>query len=730
MRTTSVIWIREQQLRDWAEAYHNGEPMVPDTVFDETMGLHAAHRRSNPDEYPKDTILDRVGTPPAKTSGFEKVSHTTPMQSLDNVFEGANGEADELNTWLAGIASVIGATREVMIEPKIDGLSLSLIYQDGKLVRAVTRGDGTMGDNVFANVVASGMVPLDLKAKLPYQHHGCIDVRGEVFMDWPTFDRLNSELEAAGEQKLVHPRNAAAGALRQHDAAECAKRGLRFLPHGVIGSGFDTYRDSIEFLRIFGFEVIPKQMAETQEQFEIVGILRAIVGTPDYPIDGLVLKVNDFELRNRLGSTSRAPRWAIALKFKAEKVVTKLKAITIQTSRHGVLTPVAELHSVYVEGATISRCTLHNEDQIRFLDLMVGDDVEIRRAAGVIPELTGSVTSARRRQELTDYHRSKYEVNGAVLETMVATSMADERPKFDLIKHVGGKCPSCGSADIRRDAEASAYKCCNPDCPAQLAGKVQHFCSRQALDITGIGEEAAAALAERLQGAGVMDLFKCTRGLFASLTWQTESGGTMTFGDSRAAKTMAALEQSKKLPLHRWLYALGIPSIGVNTAKEISRLCKDAVALSDMTMTGRPICQIAMGVDKSSEGLAPYGISSHLGPVSAKALEKWVWSEQGQYVINKLHTWGVVSDNYNPKPVVVSGGSSGFAGKTVVVTGTLSVGRNEFEALLSNAGAKVSGSVSKKTDYLVAGENCGSKLDKAKAAGVNVITEAEARQLL
>lgn len=733
----------EQQLRAASDAYYNDQPVMTDAHYDELWRAHKEARDRRPsDPFWRTSILNTVGAEPEKTSGFRKVRHLTPMQSLDNVFEGEDGTLEQLQTWMRTIEDHCGGYEVLAMEPKIDGLSLNLTYQDGRLLSAVTRGSGVEGDLVTANVLASKMVPEILPDLV-----GTLEVRGEVFMDYPTFDRLNQELKHAGQPLLVHPRNAAVGALKLHDPQVCAKRGLRFLPHGIEGGKFLEYCEAMDFLGKHGFSIMAEtnvcagdhHLMTTAEKLKIWTHLNSV----QFPIDGLVVKLVDLAQRRVMGTTSRAPRWAIALKFAQERVITTLEKITVQVGRSGVLTPVGLLTPIYVDGATISRVTLHNEDQINRLGVRPGDRVEIQRAAGVIPEITRSVTHEEVKEEMKQFVAARYPDDDGLAQMMTVDAKLDfERPPFDLFTLVDGQCPSCSSTGLQKQEvageEGVRWCCTNPGCPAQLAARIQHFCSRKCLDITGIGEEASAAVAEHLQerqesGEDGQDhllirFLNWRVSDYAGLTWVTSSGGVMTFGPVRAAKAVEAVVRAKTLPLSRWLFALGIPSVGENTSKEISRLCE---YVGEIQLACRPEGKfglIAAGVDKDDPRLAKYQISNHLGPVSCRKLIEYAASPEGESMLTWLFRAGVLSDNYDPEPVQAEGGA--FSGTTVCLTGTLSVGRSEFEALLVAAGAKMTGSISKKTNYLVAGENCGSKLDKAKSVGVRVLTEAEARAML
>ena len=729
----------EQILKEASAAYYAGEPQMSDAEFDHRRRAHAEYLEAHPEERPADSILDQVGAPPP---AGKRVKHAVRMLSLDNVFEGENGDPSELNAWLAGIERELGPESVIVIEPKIDGLSLDLAYNCRRFWRATTRGDGREGDDVSTNILSS--VDTEVGAAHLIDRLPAVEfhIRGEVYMDWPTFDQLNLGLEQAGQKKMSHPRNAAAGAIGLDDPLECAERRLRFLVHGFEGPvTTDSYLEVMGWIRLSGLHTPSRMTITAGERIDSIGRLKEAMGQTRYPTDGLVFKVDSLKARERLGCTSRAPRWATALKFKAETVETTLNEITVQVSRAGVLTVVAELEPVWCDGATISRATLHNEDQVNRLRLQVGDRVMVGRSAGVIPCVYSSVTAMRRLEELWDYYTSKYGDDGTTLDQRkdwAEDALRDERPAFSLLDHIGGKCPSCGGTDISKrqvDGEdGSAWCCNNPGCPAQLARRIQHFCGRKALDIEGVGEECSDAIALRMRQLEgdvpphPMNILQWSRTAFAELSWTTESGGQMTFGHSRAGKAVRALEAASSLPLNRWLYALGIPTVGENTAREISRLCKDPDELLKAVQPDHRLYRLAHGTKKDDVMLAPFAISHHLGPIGAMELVRWAHSPDNQAVLQCLQEWGVKSDNYNPMPESKKEGK--LAGLTFVVTGTLSVKRDEFEARLKAAGATISGSVSKKTSYLVAGEDCGSKLAKAQAAGVPVISESEAERLM
>lgn len=760
---------RERQLVKASDAYHNTtahrEPLMSDAVYDALRTSHKAAYAKYPHLFPEDTILKRVGAAVAPDTGFARQSHKTPMLSLDNVFEGADGNLDELNTWLAGIENSFGKEVRIVIEPKIDGLSLRLNFLANLLKVAATRGDGAVGDDVTVNVKTAAIVTQSLRtmptpppekgkelADGVIYTHGDLEINGEVFMDFAAFERLNERCRERKEPEYANPRNAASGSLRLHDPQECARRGLRFLAHGVHGGPYTSYLEARGDLMNRGIEFPAVLIAAASHRWQSVEELKsALQRDIDYPIDGLVFKVDSYGVREALGETSDAPRWAVALKFQQPVAHTRLDGITIQVGRSGVMTPVAELEPVLIDGSTVSRATLHNEDRVRLLGLQIGDTVAIRKAGAIIPEIVESITHSTRQAELYEFFRDKHtDYTPEELTAHVRLAIADERPPFNLLMFIDGKCPSCGGTDIQKISSAdqlsgapdgkkstAAWRCMNSlKCPAQLAGRIRHFVSRGALDITGIGEECAQAIADsKLLRNGPIDLFDWTINDLAEMVWVTDNG-TMRFGSTRATTAVNAMISARKLPLNRWLAALGIPSIGENTSKEISRLCRNATEIMELaaprciqTPAVQAISWIAYGSGKvKDETLTPFQISGHLGPVSCRALQDFAKSPEGNYAFNRMAEFGITSGNYNPVPVASD--DKPLFGKNFAITGTLSVSRDEMKALIEGAGGKVSGSVSAKTHYLVVGEGGGGKAAKAQAAGVGTLTEAELRAML
>jgi DNA ligase (NAD+) len=724
---------REKVLRLANENYHNGQPSMRDAEYDALWREHQDARADDAHETDdpvwRDTILNKVGAAPHPQSGFAKAKHSCPMQSLDNVFAGDDGNIDELTKWLAKLNDDEACKGCALVaEPKIDGLSLRLTYglnprltKGVALLKAVTRGDGETGDDVTLNVMMAELVPLELNCDP-------IEINGEVFMTFADFEALNARQKAAGEEVYSNPRNAAAGILRRKNFEEVIGQGLSFIAHGIAsGTLSDCYGDDAEWLQSLGLKFAPAVylLADGSHRAtgEVISRLRLKeIADQPYPTDGVVLKVNDYDLRKHLGSTSRAPRWAIAFKFKQEEVETTLKAITVQVGRSGVLTPVAELEPVEVDGTIVSRATLHNEDQINRLGLQVGDRVVVRKAGAIIPEVLRSITHGERKIQSI----------------------------FFLTNHIGDKCPSCGGMSFEKrktedeEKAASVWMCTNTaGCPAQMAARIEHMASRDCLNLSQMGTELCAEIAFRApleldEFEHPFDLFAAPTSWFANLSWTTESGSKMTFGASRANTLRRAMDAAEKLPLRNWIVALGIHTIGKNTSKEISRLCENTQELITHCSHTQGLFRRMVDYHEAKrqkefdELKAKYNISHHLGPVSLKNLDNFVQSEIGHYVLWDCIPGTVKSDNYAPEPVKAepAAGDSLLKGKTVVLTGTISVPRHVMEAELEKVGAVLSSSVSKKTDFLIAGEDCGSKLDKAKKAGVRILTEAEARAML
>lgn len=746
---------REQILTEANEAYHNAIPILTDANYDAVWREHELDRKEHPLYWDRDdmnylfgdngSILDKIGAAPSPSSGFSKVRHGRPMLSINDVFEGDGvGQYEELLAFVRDMEKKLGNLAWPMqVEPKVDGLALKLIYSCGQLKIAVTRGDGEFGDDVTDNIRISGIAPQSVCPNAAWDgtsehplNADHLEVIGEVYMPLKAFEAANAERGKEGLQLWANPRNAASGSLKLLDEAELRKRPLAFVRH-------DGHSPAIQEIPTIGCCLVYDWEALVKAIEQVRG------GDHPFAIDGAVVKLASEGSRNIVGMGTRAPNWACAFKFKPVQVETVLRNIVIQVGRSGALTPVAVLEPVLVDGSTVSAATLHNEDHIRSLGLLIGDTVVLQKAGAIIPEITKSVTYAKVAERVAQEVSARGARDDQPADPVgrVMAAIEKERPPFSLVAHLGGKCPSCGSDKLEKQAtqggDGARWCCANVSCHAQMAAKIQHACSRKCLDIEGIGEEAANAAAVAFYPAA--HAFDVVRMIvngsaqlsLAKLRWRPASGGVMTFGDVRAAKAIEAGKRAKSLPLHRWLFSLGIPSIGENTSKEISRLFSSGMDLMILCaqdtvdrchVAADALIRIAEGEDKNSPQLKPLAISSHLGPVSCRALLDYARTDYGQMTLRQLAGWGILSDNYDPTPTASD--AKPLFGKSFVITGTLSVGRDEMKALIESKGGKVAGSVSKKTDFLVIGENAGSKATKAKELGVQVLTEAALREML
>jgi DNA ligase (NAD+) len=619
-----------------------------------------------PDMVTPDSPTQRTSGQPLKE--FKSVRHAVPMMSLDNTYS-----IEELREFDARVRKLLPNEKvEYVLEPKIDGVSISVRYEDGRFVLGATRGDGTTGDDITANLKTVRAIPLQLNAKHPPER---LEVRGEAYIAVEDFKKLNAEREKAGEPLFQNPRNTAAGSLKQLDPAIVARRPLQAIFYAVAeGAAFKTQADALEGLKKFGLPTHKYWWLCKNGIDEVIGRLvefQVFEKELPFEIDGAVVKVNSFDQWKRLGVTAKAPRYAIAYKYSHEQAQTKLKDITIQVGRTGTLTPVAELEPVFLAGSTISRATLHNEEEIKRKDIRIGDTVVIEKAGEVIPAVIGFVKEKRPR---------------------------DAR-EFDFFKHINGKCPACGGP-IARDAEFVAWRCENIACPAQLKRTVDHFASRNAMDIEGCGEVLVNQLVDNHLVHDVADLYSLSVEQLADLERMAEKSAT---------NVVTAIAESKDRDLWRLIHGLGILHVGEGAARKLADHFHDLDALASASM------------DELQQ-------AEDVGPVMAQSIRDFFDNPRNQAVIEKLRKAGVkMKEKTAPKAVA----TGPFAGKTVVVTGTLSkFSRDEAKEALRKAGASVTDSVSKKTDFLVVGEDAGSKLDKAKKFGVKTLTEAEFANML
>lgn len=594
-------------------------------------------------------------------TGFEPVTHTVPLGSLSDVFD-----FDEVRAFVER-TKAFDAECGYSVECKIDGLSVALRYENGVLVRGATRGDGRVGENVTGNLRTVRSIPLTLNTeKLAGMDTSVVEVRGEVYMPHSSFERLNAEREKRGEALFANPRNAAAGTLRQLDPKVCASRGLDiFVFNYQTGTlDFKEHDESLLALEKLGFRIIPylKVVKTADEVISQIEEIGKMRGTLPFDIDGVVIKVNDLALRRTIGENSATPKWAVAYKFPPEEKETKLTDIVIQVGRTGILTPNAVLEPVKLAGTTVSRATLHNLDFIRERDIMIGDTVVLRKAGDIIPEVVRAVPEKRD-----------------------GTQVPFEMPE---------RCPSCGEpVELDEESEGSAYYCTNSDCPAQIMRNLIHFASKGAMDIDGLGP----ALLEKLHDTG---LVKSIADIY-SLTAE-QLAGLERMGEKSAAKLISSIEKSKSAGLARLLSALGIRQVGDKAAAVIAARFGDIEEL--FKATPETLCEI-----------------DDVGEITAENIVSFFSHPQTRRMIDRLKDVGVVMTAEK-----AAAGDDRFAGMTFVLTGTLpDMTRDEASALITSHGGKVSGSVSKKTSYVVAGAEAGSKLAKAESLGVPVIDEAE-----
>jgi DNA ligase (NAD+) len=660
--------------------YQKDKPEISDAEYDrlrlELEKIEAEH----PDLITPDSPSQTVGAAPS--SGFRKVKHSTPMLSLSNAFS-----EEDLNDFLVRVRRFLGmkddAALEILAEPKIDGLSCSLRYEKRRLVLAATRGDGTEGEDITANVRMIKDVPQELPKDTP----DILEVRGEIYMRRDDFMALNKKQAEVGKQVFANPRNAAAGSVRQLDSKITKTRPIHFFGYSlgeISASIAKTQNDIRKKLADWGFaEAKPfrvcKDLAALMKYYEEVGTLRAEL---DYEIDGVVYKVNDLGLQERLGFVSRAPRWATAHKFPAERAVTVLNAIDIQVGRTGTLTPVARLEPITVGGVVVSNATLHNEDEIERKDVRIGDHVVVQRAGDVIPQIVEVLKDKRSGKE----KKFKYP----------------------------DKCPECGSLAIREEGEVAKRCTGGLICPAQAKERLKHFVSRLAFDIEGLGEKIIEEFWEKELIKSPADIFRLEK---KSKSLEPPLEEWEGWGEKSVEKLFTSIENRKTISLDRFIYALGIRQVGEATAK---KLAVNYTSIENLRS------EIKKAQKRESENFQNLVSIEDIGPSVADDLLGFFAEEHNIEVLNDLVKILSIQPYERPD---TSG--SPVAGKTVVFTGTLTqLTRQEAKAGAERLGAKVAGSVSAKTDYVVAGEDAGSKLKKARELNVAILTEEEWLKLI
>ncbi|MFZ0297776.1 MAG: NAD-dependent DNA ligase LigA [Candidatus Sulfotelmatobacter sp.] len=640
-------------------------PEISDLEFDKLMRQLKDLEAEHPELITVDSPTQRVGGKPR--DGFVKVPHSSPMLSLDNTYS-----EEELRDWERRVHELSGRSEvDYVCELKLDGMSLALIYEDGKLVRGITRGDGSVGEDVTLNVRTVRSVPLSIpkeklkKAGIPAD----FEVRGELLMPTASFKKINEERERNGLPTFANPRNFTAGTVRQLDSNITAERRLDYFPYILLQNGrtyFDHHSKTLTALDAAGFKVNPnhKLVRSMDEAWAFIQRWEEKRDSLPYEIDGIVIKVDRTSLQDELGFTGKAPRWAIAYKYAARAGITKLEKVRWQVGRTGKLTPVAELAPVLIGGTTVRNATLHNMDEIQRLGVKIGDWVQVERGGDVIPKVAKVIDDK-------DHPRGKEDIDA---------------PE---------KCPVCGTKVVRTEGEVD-YRCVNANCPAKLRETILHFASRGVMNIDGMGDALVNQLTERGLVKNVADIYQLTK---------DDLLGLERMGDKSAQNILDEIESSKKLPLERVIYGLGIRMVGERTAQFLAEHFGSMEALE------------SAGVEELQD-------VNEVGPRIAESIVEFFSIAANRKLIERLHEAGLTLTGQKKQR------GTKLAGKTFVLTGTLAhFTRDEAKKMIEDAGGKVTGSVSKKTDYVVAGADAGSKLDKAKELGVHVIDEKEMERL-
>lgn len=636
--------------------YVDDAPAISDYEYDMLMQQLKALEKEHPELITPDSPTQRIGGP--ALSKFEPVHHQVPLESLTDVFS-----VDELFAFGERMDSMLPGHHSYTVEPKIDGLSMSLEYENGVFVRGATRGDGVTGEDVTENLRTVRSLPLRIE-NAPER----LIVRGEVYMSRAVFNELNAQREINGEKLLANPRNAAAGSIRQLDPKIAASRKLDIICFNMQYSSDDIYTShaqTLDAMKAMGFPVVPymkyDSIRDCVERIEWLGEHRDEL---PYDMDGAVIKIDSLEQRTALGSTAKAPRWAVAFKYPPEKKESKVLDVIVQVGRTGVLTPKVIVEPVRLAGTTVSAATLHNQDNIDRLDLRIGDTVVLQKAGEIIPE--------------------------------VLSVNKDKRPEGTVQFVMPSVCPECGSPVVR-DEDGAALRCTSPECPAQRLRNIAHFASREAMDIEGLGISVCESLINNGLVSSAADLYYLEQDKIAELE---------RMGDKSAANLIAAIERSKSAGLARLLCAFGIRQVGQKAAKVLAGSFEDLDAL--------------IAADAEQLTAIP-----DIGGITAGFITEWFSLPQSQHLIGRLRAAGVDFTSHEEKR------DDRFAGLTFVLTGTLSdFTRDEASAIIESFGGKASSSVSKKTSYVLAGENAGSKLTKAEGLGIKIISEADFAEMI
>ncbi|MCY8907247.1 NAD-dependent DNA ligase LigA [Bacillus atrophaeus] len=639
------------------EYYTLDEPSVPDSEYDKLMQELLDLEEEHPDLRTPDSPTQRVGG--AVIDAFQKVRHGTPMLSLGNAFN-----AEDLRDFDRRVRQAVGDDVAYNVELKIDGLAVSLRYEDGYFVRGATRGDGTTGEDITENLKTIRNIPLKMKRNLS------IEVRGEAYMPKRSFEALNEERLKKEDEPFANPRNAAAGSLRQLDPKIAAKRNLDIFVYSIAEldeMGVDTQSQGLDFLDEIGFKTNQerKKCGTIDEVIDMIEELQAKRADLPYEIDGIVVKVDSLDQQEELGFTAKSPRWAIAYKFPAEEVVTTLLDIELNVGRTGVITPTAVLEPVKVAGTTVQRASLHNEDLIREKDIRILDKVVIKKAGDIIPEVVNVLTEQRTGQE----------------------------KEFNMPT----TCPECGSELVRIEGEV-ALRCINPECPAQIREGLIHFVSRNAMNIDGLGERVITQLFQEKLVRNVADLYKLTKERVIRLE---------RMGEKSTDNLISSIQKSKENSLERLLFGLGIRFIGSKAAKTL------AMHFESLDHLKKANKEELLAIDE-------------IGEKMADAVITYFQKEEMLELLDELEQLGVNTLYKGPKKVKVQDSDSYFAGKTIVLTGKLEeLSRNDAKAQIEALGGKLTGSVSKNTDLVIAGEAAGSKLTKAEELNIEVWNEEQ-----
>ena len=736
---TRIEELRQQLEEHNRRYYDEAAPTISDADYDALFRQLRDLEDAHPEFITPDSPTRRVGE--KATAGFKQVQHAVPMLSLDNLF--AKEGFETLRKWIVSVEKMLpGEKLEWFVEPKVDGLAVSLLYENGLFTRGATRGDGERGDDITDNLKTLRSIPLRLHGKGAPE---VLEVRGEVYLPAAGFQRIREEMIAAGEEPFANARNTAAGTLKQLDPALVAKRPLEIVLYGLGEISVDpppTQAALLAWMKAFGLRT-PKFTRVGHTAEEVMAAIEELDSIRDgfgFETDGAVIKLNSIEQRERVGYHSRAPKWAKAWKYVSEQAETVLETITIQVGRTGVLTPVAELRPVFLRGSTISRATLHNEDEIKRKDIRIGDTVLIEKAGEVIP---------------------------AVVKVVL-----EKRPASAQPFHFPHECPVCHS-QAKRDPNFAVWVCENVNCPAQLTRRLEYFAKRGALDIDGLGGIVADKLVERGLVRDPLDLFELKLEQLATLNLGTDDEPRV-FGEKNATKVTEAIKRAKTQPLARWLHALAIPEVGEETAHDLAKhhpsleavrdsaMLRDVVALdrlhgeaeesnprgkrnkdktelekqqlasrhaeviAEANAAGRRLLEAGFAAPAKKKSATDADVVTVVGPVVAQAALHWFAGESGHETLQRLHHLHIAPQGATP-----GAANQVFAGKTFVLTGTLEkLGRNEASEKIRALGGNVSSSVSRKTSYVVAGPGAGSKLEDAQTLGVTVLNEDEFLKML